>query len=278
MGEIAASFFTPCQPQVLLGHYSSGKWKGKHKKKDWQCHALAEPFIKNQMATKPATYSSGISTDIPLYESPGVEYPFSYLPSLSLSLLPPPNYNAFNCGWILQASFDRYLEDKPRVFKAMFPDKRRSQLLNEDEWRIQMLPINFFFLAVLPTVDMRLRSKSGGRDYPPGVPKNITKVLELDITRWQLEGLDNVLEPSHFSLGVKGALYADRLGARTRLKGQLEMNITFVLPPVLALIPEDIRRNVAELVLRRLVQDMKRKVNGSLLADYSEFIRERPKN
>ncbi|XP_021647228.2 uncharacterized protein LOC110640285 isoform X2 [Hevea brasiliensis] len=188
MGEIAASFFTPCQPQVLLGHYSSGKWKGKLKKKDWQCHALAEPFIKNQMATKPATYSSRISTDIPLYESPG-------------------------------ASFDRYLEDKPRVFKAMFPDKRRSQLLNEDEWRIQMLPINFFFLAVLPTVDMRLRSKSGGRDYPPGVPKNITKVLELDITRWQLEGLDNVLEPSHFSLGVKGALYADRLGTRTRLKG-----------------------------------------------------------
>lgn len=67
-------------------------------------------------------------------------------------------------------------------------------------------------------------------------------------TRWQLEGLDNVLEPSDFSLEVKGVLYADRLGARARLKGQLEMNISFVLPPVLALIPEDIRRNVAELV------------------------------
>uniref|UniRef100_A0A2K1RA32 Uncharacterized protein n=1 Tax=Populus trichocarpa TaxID=3694 RepID=A0A2K1RA32_POPTR len=30
-----------------------------------------------------------------------------------------------------KASFDRYLEDKPRVFKAIFPDKRRSQQLNE---------------------------------------------------------------------------------------------------------------------------------------------------
>lgn len=67
-------------------------------------------------------------------------------------------------------------------------------------------------------------------------------------TRWQLEGLDNVLEPSDFSLEVKGVLYADRLGARAQLKGQLEMNISFVLPPVLALIPEDIRSNVAELV------------------------------
>uniref|UniRef100_A0A2C9WAX2 DUF1997 domain-containing protein n=1 Tax=Manihot esculenta TaxID=3983 RepID=A0A2C9WAX2_MANES len=252
MGKIAAIFLTPCQPQVLVGQFCSGKWEGKLKMQDWQCHAAAEPklgrpFIKNQMATKPATYSSKISTDIPLYESPG-------------------------------ASFDRYLEDKPRVFKAMFPDKRRSQQLNEDEWRIQMLPINFLFLTVLPVVDMRLRYKSGGRDYPPEVPINITKVLELDITRWQLEGLDNVLEPSDFSLEVKGVLYADRLGARARLKGQLEMNISFVLPPVLALIPEDIRSNVAELVLTRLVQDMKHKVNGSLLADYSEFKRERPMN
>lgn len=31
----------------------------------------------------------------------------------------------------LQASFDGYLEDKPRVFKAIFPDKGRSRQLNE---------------------------------------------------------------------------------------------------------------------------------------------------
>ncbi|KDP27180.1 hypothetical protein JCGZ_19879 [Jatropha curcas] len=252
MGEIAAptTSFAPC-------NYTIGKkWKGTFsftKKQEWQCCAVGDkkswrPLIKNQMAVEPAKYSSRISTDIPLYESPG-------------------------------ASFDTYLEDKRRVFKAMFPDKRRSQQLNEEEWRIQMLPINFLFLTVLPEVDMRLRCKSGGKDYPPEIPKHISKVLELDIIRWKLEGLDNVLEPSHFSLGVKGALYADRIGgARTRLKGQLEMNISFVLPPVLALVPEDIRRNVAETVLTRLVQDMKHKVNGSLLADYSEFKRGRLKN
>eukprot|EP00257_Ricinus_communis_P027613 XP_025015027.1 uncharacterized protein LOC8283427 [Ricinus communis] len=224
MGETAASSFASCQQHLLAGQYSSGKWKAKLKIQDWQCHFLAaEPKskkpllfkIKNQMATNPATYSSRISTDIPIYESPG-------------------------------ASFDRYLEDKPRVFKAMFPDKRRSEQLNKEEWRIQMLPINFLFLTVWPVVDMRLKCKSGGKDYPPEVPRNITKVLELEITRWQLQGLDNVLEPSHFSLGVEGLLYADRLGARTRLKGQLEMNISFVLPPVLALVPEDVRKNVAE--------------------------------
>lgn len=38
---------------------------------------------------------------------------------------------AWLVGFCMQASFDRYLENKPRVFKAIFPDKRRSQQLNE---------------------------------------------------------------------------------------------------------------------------------------------------
>ncbi|KAF5735557.1 hypothetical protein HS088_TW15G01065 [Tripterygium wilfordii] len=243
MSEVTAGSLTLYYNGVKAGHFTREKWKGKLKKAEWRCHGV----VKNQMTVKPTTYSSRISTDIPLFESPG-------------------------------ASFDQYLEDKPRVFKAIFPDKRRSHQLNEEEWRIQMLPINFLFLTVWPTVDMRLRCKSGGRDYPPQVPSDITKVLQLDIIKWELRGLDNVLEPAHFALGVKGALYPDRRGARSRLKGRLEMNISFVLPPVLALIPEDVRRSVAESVLTRLVENMKDKVNGNLLADYGEFKRKRPKN
>ncbi|KAJ6734757.1 hypothetical protein OIU79_001928 [Salix purpurea] len=252
MSEMAARSCVPCQPQVLAEHFCSRKWREKLNRHERQCHALSrpklkQPFIKNQMAMNSATYSSRMTTDIPLYESPG-------------------------------ASFDGYLEDKPRVFKAIFPDKGRSRQLNEEEWRIQMLPINFLFLTVWPVVEMRLRCKSEGRDYPPGVPEEITKVLELDVIRWKLQGLDNIFQPSQFSLGVKGALYPDRRGARTRLKGQLEMNISFVLPPVLAMVPENVRKPVAETVLRGLVENMKRKVNSSLLTDYSKFKQEKAKN
>ncbi|KAJ8775151.1 hypothetical protein K2173_020155 [Erythroxylum novogranatense] len=224
--------------RIAVGYFSSWKWQQKLRKQE---------LVKCEMAVKPATYCSRIATDMPLYESPG-------------------------------ASFDRYLEDKPRVFKAIFPDKRRSQQLNEEEWRIQMLPINFLFLTVWPTVDMRLKCKTGGADYPPNVPKDITKVLELNITRWELQGLDDMFQPSQFTLFVKGALYPDRRGARTRLKGQLEMKMGFILPPMLKLIPEDVRRNIAETVLTRLVENMKNKVNGSLLADYGRFKREGPNN
>ncbi|XP_076950544.1 uncharacterized protein LOC143623545 [Bidens hawaiensis] len=201
---------------------------------------------RRRFICKLSTYSSRIATDMYLYESP-------------------------------DASFDQYLEDKPRVFKAIFPDKRRSQQLNHEEWRVHMLPIQFFFLTCNPVIDMRLRCKSNGYDYPTGVPPQVTKVLDLDIVRWELLGLEDIVKPSEFSLGVKGALYPYRQGNRSRLKGQLSMSITFDLPPVLSLIPEDVRRDVAETVLRRLVENMKEKVNGSLLADYSKFRNERAK-
>ncbi|KAL7606950.1 uncharacterized protein LOC111893917 [Lactuca sativa] len=191
-----------------------------------------------------STYSSRMATDIYLYETPN-------------------------------ASFDQYLEDKPRVFKAIFPDKRRSQQLNDEEWRVHMLPIQFLFLTCNPVIDMRLRCKTNGYDYPAGVPPQVTKVLDLDIIRWELHGLEDIVKPSEFSLGVKGALYPFRQGNLSRLKGQLTLTITFELPPVLGLIPEDVRRDVAQTVLTRLVENMKDKVNGSLLADYSKFKNER---
>lgn len=200
-------------------------------------------MIKTQMPG-PSTYSSRTSTDVPLYELPG-------------------------------ATFDQYLEDKPRVFRAIFPDKQRSQQLSEEEWRINMLPIDFLFQSVKPVIDMRVRCKSQGIEYPPEVPNDITKVVELEIIRWELRGLDDVLKPSHFSLGVKGILYPDRRGPRTRLTGTLQINMSFILPAVLSLIPEEVRQEVAESVLRRLMENMKSKVNGSLLADYSSFKREK---
>ncbi|XVF16669.1 hypothetical protein REPUB_Repub10bG0052200 [Reevesia pubescens] len=253
MSKVVAGFLAPSQQNYFVCRFeifSNGKWQVKKlKKPELQCHANFKSksqkyLVRNELVVKPATYSARISTDIPLYETPG-------------------------------ALFDEYLEDKPRLFNAMFPDKHRSQQLNQDEWRIQMLPLQLLVLNVWPVVDLRLRCKSRGRDYPPEVPPDITKVLELDITRWELQGLDNVVDPSHFTLIVKGTLYPDRRGKKSRLRGHLEMNISFVLPPALALIPENVRDSLGKEVMTKLVESMKQKVDASLLADYSKFKRER---
>ncbi|KAM7465687.1 hypothetical protein LguiB_013249 [Lonicera macranthoides] len=56
-----------------------------------------------------------------------------------------------------------------------------------EEWRIDMLPIQFLFLNARPIIDMRLRCKSKGEDYLAGVPCHISKVLELKIGEEQAE-------------------------------------------------------------------------------------------
>ncbi|KAG8384672.1 hypothetical protein BUALT_Bualt04G0142400 [Buddleja alternifolia] len=278
MSEVAAA---PSYQNALL---RGGAWHFKPLKQSlkWEFNVLrVEKKLRlmkvGAQMVNPSTYSSRIATDIALVETPGVCIMYVYMHDFGFWIL-GFNFNLFlefELG--MQASFDQYLEDKPRVFKAIFPDKRRSQQLNEEEWRVHMLPIEFLFLTVFPVIDMRLRCKSSGTEFPSGVPRDISKVLELDIIRWELRGLDDMLKPSQFTLGVKGALYPDRRGSRSRLKGQLQMSISFVLPPVLSLVPEDVRRDVAESVLKRLVENMKDKVNSSLIADYSEYKREKPK-
>ncbi|TVU37715.1 hypothetical protein EJB05_11045, partial [Eragrostis curvula] len=178
------------------------------------------------------TYTASISTDVPLYEPPGV-------------------------------SFDEYLQDRPRVFRAMFPDESRSERLSDGEWRIQMLPLQFLLLTVRPVVVMQLRHRGAG--------------LDLRITEWELSGLDSGYAPASFDLGVRGSLYADRSRGRraSRMKGQLEIAITCVLPPALRLVPETVLRGVAESVLSRLAEKMKRDVDVGLVADFQRFRREK---
>ncbi|CAL5085799.1 unnamed protein product [Urochloa decumbens] len=181
------------------------------------------------------TYRASISTNTPLHEPPG------------------PG-----------ASLDEYLQDRARVFRAMFPDESRSERLGDGEWRIQMLPLQFLLLTVRPVVVMELRHRAGG--------------LDLRVTDWELRGLDRDHAPSSFDLGVSGSLYADRSRghrAGCRMRGHLEIAITVVLPPPLRLVPESVLRGVTESVLSRLAEKMKRDVDVGLIADFQRFRREK---
>nr|ABK25986.1 unknown [Picea sitchensis] len=194
-------------------------------------------------AERTVSFSSELSTDLPLYE-----------PS--------------------EVPFEQYLSDRERIFQAIFPDKRRSEKLNDEEWRIHMLPIEFLFLTAFPVIDMSIIVKAPGQGYPPGISKNVKKVLTLEATRWELRGLDYVLQPSDFVLGVRGALYSENNGVRSRLKGLMEMTVSFVLPPALAVIPEDILKSIGHAVLIQLLENMKGRVNRKLLADYRDYSKE----
>ncbi|KAJ4750590.1 hypothetical protein LUZ62_084995 [Rhynchospora pubera] len=190
------------------------------------------------------TYSSIISSNIPLYESPEV-------------------------------SFDEYLQDRPRVFKAVFPSHHRSNRLNEEEWKIQMVPFQFLLVSAHVVVVMRLRCKTHGKEYPSNVPVNATTVLELQTTKWELRGLQSSSIPSEFTLCVKGTVYPERKEKQSLLKGNLEIGISLVRPPLLSLVPDKVLEGMAETILRSLAEEMKHSMNVSLPKDFNNFRRER---
>ncbi|KAI8534023.1 hypothetical protein RHMOL_Rhmol10G0056000 [Rhododendron molle] len=278
MGEVGSTVLTCYKGLLLKGIgvkcFGVLELKGKHLPVNYpskrQCHdqrkitlskSRSPLVIKNQM-TKPNTYSSRISTDTPLFESP-------------------------------EASFDEYLEDKTRMVKAIFPDKRSRQRLNE-VFAFSTKPSTDFPFSVLCVCRVgKLINHNHLRDLPyrmiewTGRVENPDAAVTIHVpdglagnlheTRWELQGLDNILKLSEFSLCVTGSLYPERRGARSRMKFQLQMNISSVVPPALSLVPEDVRFGVVELVLKTLAEDMKHKVNGSLLADYGEFKKEKLK-
>ncbi|TVU48263.1 hypothetical protein EJB05_07893 [Eragrostis curvula] len=200
------------------------------------------------------TFSYKFSSDIPMSETPGV-----YLITWRFSL---------------QASIDEYLLNRTRIVGAVFPDQRKRRKLNDEEWSVQLLPIQFLFLSASPVIVMRFVSKSGGKEYPPNVPVHASSLLLMEVTDYKLRGLDSNAMPSHLALTVRGMLYPQREGRRS-LRGHVEMSVGFNLPPVLALVPESIIRGVGETVLRQLAEQMKQDFDIGLAADFKKYSREK---
>ncbi|CAL4929261.1 unnamed protein product [Urochloa decumbens] len=172
------------------------------------------------------------------------------------------------------ASIDEYLQNSPRIVGAVFPDQHKRRKLNDEEWSVQLLPIQFLFLSASPVIVMRFARKSGGKEYPPNVPVHATSLLLMEVTDYKLNGLDSNAIPSHLALTVRGLMYPQREG-RKSLKGHVEMTVGFNLPPVLAMVPESIIRGVGETVLRQMAEQMKQDFDSGLAADFKKYRREK---
>uniref|UniRef100_A0A0A9DMT3 Uncharacterized protein n=1 Tax=Arundo donax TaxID=35708 RepID=A0A0A9DMT3_ARUDO len=223
-------------------------------------------------------------------------------------------------------SFDEYLQDRARVFRAMFPDESRSQQLSDVTNHLararahsvpRLRPANQSVgqLTVLdsargvedpdaaaavppPHRAPRRRHAAAPPRRRPRAPCRAYSLISLPThvqagasddrrrvcvwlwlqTEWELRGLDSGYAPASFDLGVRGSLFADRSRshrAGSRMRGHLEIAITCVLPPPLRLVPEGVLRGVAESVLTRLAEKMKRDVDVGLVADFQMYRREK---
>ncbi|KAL3685327.1 hypothetical protein R1sor_003349 [Riccia sorocarpa] len=165
--------------------------------------------------------------------------------------------------------FEQYMTADDRIFNALFPDKKRRQRLSDEDWRIFMLPLEFFFLSVRPIVDMRVKLQDA--NVKPVNGRNVSKMVTLEATRWELRGLEYEVKPEEFNLGIAGSLYPERGPFGPRLKGQMRLTVDLIVPSSLALMPSTVIESIGTAVLNRLLEDMKLRVNTRLLEDYSEY-------
>ncbi|KAM1015387.1 hypothetical protein ACFX2I_045162 [Malus domestica] len=173
------------------------------------------------------------------------------------------------------ASFDQYLEDEHRVFKAIFPDTAKTQT-KEEEWRIHMPAMQVLFLSVYLALYVKLRCKSMGKDYPPHVPHHISKILELDVTRWEIRGIAGY-DPSDINLSVKGTIFSDRQGTQSWLRNIFDINLSFIVPPLLAWVPDNTMQSITESLVKTVMANLKSNAMLLAVADYEKFKKEKLK-
>ncbi|KGN52483.1 uncharacterized protein LOC101212716 isoform X2 [Cucumis sativus] len=218
----------------------------KQKVKNWKCFAIDPRSQKIIHHNNLLSVSFVSFSDLPLYESPG------------------------------KASFDEYLEDKPRLVKATFPGK--NQQLNQEEWRIETPKIQLLFLKICPTIDMKIISKTnGGEAYPCHVPHYIPKLLHFQMTNWEINGIHKEYRPSSANVCSHGVIYRQKIGTRSRLKFQLVIDLSFLVPDALHFVPNDVLRGIIETVMKAMVEDLKHKTVHKLVEDYSKFRMEKEK-
>ncbi|XP_050903005.1 uncharacterized protein LOC127115521 [Lathyrus oleraceus] len=170
------------------------------------------------------------------------------------------------------ASFDQYIEDKERVIQAIIPEKSTAKKLNEDEWRIRLNSIQVFLVTCQPIIHLKAKCISQVQDYPPQVPGHVTKFLEIQVTRCELEDLHYDHIPLGLNINAKGALYLEKEGRHNLIKNQIHITLSFVVPLLLKLVPEHVLQNILHSVLRSYVEDICNKGIGvRLLEDYNSF-------
>nr|XP_004306128.2 PREDICTED: uncharacterized protein LOC101292624 [Fragaria vesca subsp. vesca] len=241
---------TSCQPLFVLGsgmRFRPEKLKVKLKK-DNRCHYAKAVLNSKQQPKKdhkkPLTVNLSTTIDAHLYESPEV-------------------------------SFDQYMEDQQRVVKAIFPGIKDQQL-KKKEWRIQMPTMQFLFLSIYFAFYIKLRYKSVGKDYPPHVPHHIPKIIELELTRWELGGISEEYLPRDLSVSLKGTIYPDReQGTQSRLRSHFDMNLSFIPSPLLGWLPQSVMQGLIEALVKKAMVDSTS--NARLLEDYNEFKAEKLK-
>ncbi|KAF1877428.1 hypothetical protein Lal_00040143 [Lupinus albus] len=191
------------------------------------------------------------------------------------------NHKSSNQNVLLElpeASFDEYLKEKERIIRIIFPGKFPMEQLNEEEWKVNMTPVEALFLTCQPVIYLAATCISDAQNYPPEVSKNVTNLFEVQITKCEFQKLPVEYVPKNFKINCRGAIYLERQRKNSWMKNQLDFKVSFDFPPLLAWVPEYVLQGIVHTVLKTYIDDINNGLALRLLEDYDSYKRNHSKN
>ncbi|NEQ98204.1 MAG: DUF1997 domain-containing protein [Cyanothece sp. SIO2G6] len=154
-----------------------------------------------------------------------------------------------------QVPIHHYLRQPQRVVQSLV-DPTRTTHLGDNTFRLRMRPLNFLFLSIQPTVDMKLWSDTDG-------------TVHLRSVGCKVQGIEYVNQ--RFKLVLNGRLAPETHGSEIRLRGAAHLAVQVDIPPALMLTPLPIIEATGNGLLKSILLTIKQRLMYQLLADYQRW-------
>ncbi|XP_050104218.1 uncharacterized protein LOC126583748 isoform X2 [Malus sylvestris] len=101
-----------------------------------------------------------------------------------------------------------------------------------------------------------------------------TAKTQTNKTRWEIRGIAGY-DPSDVNLSIKGIIFSDRQGTQSWLKNIFDINLSFIVPPLLTWVSDNVMRSITESLVKTVMADLKSNVMLLAIADYEKFKKEK---
>ncbi len=152
---------------------------------------------------------------------------------------------------------EHYLRQPQRLVQAI-TDPTRIQQLTLSHFRLQLHPLQFMMLNIVPIVDLKVWTQAEG-------------VLNLRSLDYEIQGVEFL--PQSFHLELAGTLSPYRRESTTELRGKADLKVQVEVPPALKLLPKPVLDSSAKTFLNGILLTIKHRLEQQLLQDYYNWVK-----
>jgi len=162
----------------------------------------------------------------------------------------------------------KWLLDERRVAEAIWDPKLLSDL-GENNYRLQLMTLNFVTIQLAPSVDVQMWTEQGAGDNSIPSPKFRLQSIAFDPNVQILPGVGIDAGRLGIHIDVAGEMRVSEDGRG--LSGRIGFVSSGILPPPLRLLPDSALRGATELICRQVSSFAIQSFQRGATAKYRKF-------